>query len=64
MDHIDTTLTKIRKIKLLANQIKKTKDIQLSKALEEVSRDFGYDNYDHINYCLKNTKRNGSTTTP
>ena len=61
MDHIDTTLTQIRKIKLLAKKIKKDKDIQLSKALELASIDFGYDSYHHANYCLKNTQIKEST---
>ena len=55
MKHIDTTLTKIKKIKSLAKKIKKEKSIQLCKAQDEASREFGYDDFRHAHHCFKNT---------
>ena len=55
MKHIDTTFTKIKKIKSLAKKIKKEKSIQLCIALNEASREFGYDNFRHAHHCFKNT---------
>ncbi len=56
MRHIDTTLTIINKIKALAKKIKKEKDMQLCKAQDEVAKEFGYDNFNHVYHCFKNTK--------
>lgn len=56
MEHINTTQTTINKIKLLAKKLKKEKGIQLSKAQEEASIEFGYDNFHHVHDCFKNTK--------
>jgi hypothetical protein len=53
MKRIDTTATKISRIKSLAKKIKKEKDIKLSAALEEAAKQLGYENYNHAMLCFK-----------
>jgi len=57
MKHIDTTQHNINKIKKEAKKIKKEKGIKLHLALDEVSREFGYNNFNHVYTCLRNTKQ-------
>lgn len=56
MKHIHTTQTKINRIKSMAKKRKKEIGTQLSRALEEIAKEQGYDNYQHAITCYKNSK--------
>lgn len=56
MRHIDTTQNTINHIKLLAKKLKREKGIKLRKAHEELAKELGYDNFNHVHDCFKNTK--------
>lgn len=59
MDYINTTHTAVQKLKREAKLRRKTSNVPLNEALEEVARESGYSNWKHVTVCLAASRTQG-----